>query len=48
MYNTSIVSELEERVRRGMGGRGMEWIDVVQNKEKRWAVVDVVMNIRVP
>ena len=27
---------------------GMEWIDLAQNKDKRRAVVDVVMNIRVP
>ena len=46
MYNTGIVSEFEERPRHGMGG--MEWIDLAQNKDKRRAVGDVVMNIRVP
>ena len=46
MYNKSIVSWFEERPRRGMGG--VEWIDLAQNEDKRWAVVDALMNIRFP
>ena len=29
------------------GGGGMEWIDLAQNRDRRWALVNVVMNLRV-
>ena len=35
-----------KRVFRKLGG-GMDWIAVVQDRDKRWALVNVVMNIRV-
>jgi len=28
--------------------RGMDWIDLAQDRDRRWAVVNVVMNLRVP
>jgi hypothetical protein len=30
------------------GGWGMDWIDLVQNRVRWWAVVYAVMNLRVP
>jgi len=30
-----------------MGG-DMDWIDVAQNMERQWALVNAVMNLRVP
>jgi len=27
---------------------GMDWIDLAQNREKWWALVNAVMNLRVP
>jgi len=27
---------------------GMDWIDLVQNRDRWWALVNTVMNIRVP
>ena len=28
--------------------RGMDWIDLAWDRDRWWAVVNVVMNIRVP
>jgi hypothetical protein len=28
--------------------RGMDWIDLAQDKDKWWALVNAVMNLRVP
>jgi len=28
--------------------RGMDWIDQAQNREGWWAIVNTVMNLRVP
>jgi hypothetical protein len=28
--------------------RGMDWTDLAQDRNKWWAVVNVVMNLRVP
>jgi hypothetical protein len=28
--------------------RGMDWIGLAQERDSRWAVVNVVMNLRVP
>jgi hypothetical protein len=30
------------------GGGGMDWIDVAQDRNGWWAVVNAVMNLRVP
>jgi len=32
----------------GWGGGCMDWIDLAQNKERWWALVNVVMNLWVP
>jgi len=31
-----------------VGCRGMNWIDVVQDRDRRLALVNAVMNLRVP
>jgi hypothetical protein len=31
-----------------VGCGNMEWIELVQDKDRRWALVNVVMNLRVP
>jgi len=31
-----------------VGGGGMDWVDVAQDKDRWWALVNVVMNLRVP
>jgi len=31
-----------------VGGRGMDWIDVAQERNRWWALVTVVMNFWVP
>jgi hypothetical protein len=28
--------------------RGMDWIDLAQDRDSLWALVNVVMNLRVP
>jgi hypothetical protein len=33
---------------REMGGGGMDWIDVAQDRDQWRALVDTVMNLRVP
>jgi hypothetical protein len=33
---------------RGIGLGGMDWIDLAQNKDQRRALVNTVMNLRVP
>jgi hypothetical protein len=32
----------------GGGGEGMDWIDLAQNRDKWRAIVNSVMNLRVP
>jgi hypothetical protein len=34
--------------RREIGGGGVDWIDLVQDKDKWWALVNTVMNLWVP
>jgi len=29
----------------GGGGGGMDWIDLAQDREKRWALVNAVINL---
>jgi hypothetical protein len=31
-----------------VGLRGMDWIDLAQNRDRWWALVNVVMNLQVP
>jgi hypothetical protein len=31
-----------------VGWRGMDWIDLAQDRDRWWALVNVVMNLRVP
>ena len=31
-----------------VGCVGMDWIDLAQNRDRRWALVNAVMNLRVP
>ena len=31
-----------------VGCRGMDWIDLAQNRDRWWAHVNVIMNLRVP
>jgi hypothetical protein len=33
---------------RGIGWGGMDWIDLVQDRDQRTALVNMVMNLRVP
>jgi hypothetical protein len=33
---------------RGIGGDGMDWIDLAQDRDQRRALVNTVMNLRVP
>jgi hypothetical protein len=33
---------------REVGWRGMDWIFLVQDRDNWWALVNVVMNLRVP
>jgi hypothetical protein len=30
-----------------VGGGGMDWIDLVQDRDRSWALVNAVMNLRV-
>jgi hypothetical protein len=32
----------------GLGWEGMDWIAVAQDKDRWWALVNVVMNLQVP
>jgi hypothetical protein len=31
-----------------VGCRGMDWIDLAQDRDRWWAVVNAVMNLQVP
>jgi hypothetical protein len=31
-----------------LGGGGMDWIDLAQDRDRWWALVNVVMNLQVP
>ena len=31
-----------------VGGGGMDWIDLAQDRDRWWVLVNVVMNLRVP
>jgi len=31
-----------------VGWRGIDWIDLVQDRERWWALVNVIVNLRVP
>ena len=33
---------------KGIGQKGMEWSNVTQERDKWWATVNAVMNLRVP
>ena len=34
--------------RREVGLAGMDWIDLAEDRERWWAIVNAVMNLRVP
>ena len=41
----------EDNIKMGLqevGCMGMDWIELAQNREKWWACVNVVLNLRVP
>jgi hypothetical protein len=42
-WENNIKMDLQE-----VGCRGMDWIDLAQDKDRRWAVVNVVTNVKVP
>jgi hypothetical protein len=42
-WEDNIKIDLEE-----VGWRGMDWIELAQDRDGWWAVVSVVMNLRVP
>jgi hypothetical protein len=42
-WEENIETDLQE-----MGSNGMEWIDVAQDRDRWWALVNAAMNLRVP
>jgi hypothetical protein len=42
-WKDNIKMDLQE-----VGCGGMGWIDLIQDRDRRWALVNVVMNFRVP
>ena len=42
-WEDNIKMDLQE-----VGCGGMDWIDMVQDRERWWALVNAVMNLRVP
>ena len=42
-WEDSIKMDLQD-----VGCGGMDWIELAQNRDRWWAVVNVVMNLRVP
>jgi hypothetical protein len=42
-WDDNINMDLQE-----VGYGGMDWIDVAQDRERWWSLVNVVMNLRVP
>jgi hypothetical protein len=42
---------LEDNIKMNLqevGCEGMDWIDVAQDRDRRWALVKVAINLRVP
>jgi hypothetical protein len=49
IWNTK--AYMEDNIRmdlREIGWKGMDWMRVVQDRDQWWAVVNMVMNLRVP
>jgi hypothetical protein len=42
-WEDNIMTDLQE-----VGRRGMDWIDLVQDRDRRQTLVNAVMNFRVP
>ena len=42
-YFTAIKMDVQE-----VGCEGMDWIDLAQSRDRWWALVNAVMNLRVP
>ena len=42
-WKDNIKMDLQE-----VGRRGMDWIDLAQDRDRWWALVNAVMNLRVP
>jgi hypothetical protein len=42
-WKDNIMMDLKE-----VDGEGMDWIDMAQDRDRWWALVNAVMNLRVP
>jgi len=42
-WKDNIKMDLQE-----VGSGGMDWIELAQDRDRRWALVNAVMNLRVP
>jgi hypothetical protein len=40
--------DINETDIQGVGWGGMDWIDLAQDMDRLWALVNAVMNLRVP
>jgi hypothetical protein len=47
-YHTTPCNTREDRRFREIGFKGMEWINLAQDRDQRWDLVIMIMNLRVP